>query len=45
MIKVLIDDFGKNVDIFIRSGGNAIKFKNDAKEVINKLEEILTEDY
>ena len=42
---VLIDDYGKNVDIFIRSGGNAIKFKNDAKEVINKLEEILTEDY
>lgn len=41
---LLIDDYGKNVEKFIQAGGQAIKFNNSAKEVIEKLNLITVED-
>lgn len=41
---LLIDDFGKNVRGFIQAGGNAIKFQNDAEEVIKKVKELVSGD-
>lgn len=41
---LLIDDFGKNVRGFIQAGGHAIKFENDAEEVINKIKELVSGD-
>lgn len=39
---LLIDDYNKNVQEFIQAGGNAIKFRNDAEEAIEKIKEIIT---
>ena len=41
---LLIDDYGKNVERFIQAGGQAIKFNNNAKEVVEKIQLITTED-
>lgn len=41
---LLIDDFGKNVRGFIQAGGHAIKFQNDAEEVIKKVKELVSGD-
>jgi len=41
---LLIDDYGKNVERFIQAGGQAIKFNNNAKEVVKKIQLITTED-
>lgn len=41
---LLIDDYGKNVAKFIQAGGQAIKFNNNAKEVIDKLKTLIFED-
>ena len=41
---LLIDDYNKNIEKFIQAGGQAIKFNNSAKEVIEKLNLITTED-
>ena len=41
---LLIDDYGKNIEKFIQAGGQAIKFNNNAKEVIDKLKTLIIED-
>jgi FMN phosphatase YigB (HAD superfamily) len=41
---LLIDDFGKNVRGFIQAGGQAIKFENNAEEVIKKIKELVSGD-
>ena len=41
---LLIDDYGKNIEKFIQAGGQAIKFNNSAKEVIEKLKSLIIED-
>lgn len=41
---LLIDDFGKNVRGFIQAGGHAIKFENNAEEVIKKIKELVSGD-
>lgn len=39
---LLIDDYGKNVNEFIQAGGEAIKFKKNTTEVINKIKELVS---
>ena len=41
---LLIDDYGKNVERFIQAGGQAIKFNNNPKKVVEKIQLITTED-
>lgn len=41
---LLIDDFGKNVKAFMAAGGNAIQFKNNAKDVVDKIKLLTIED-
>ena len=41
---ILVDDFSKNVRAFIQAGGNAIKFKQNAEEVIEKIKEYVSGD-
>ena len=44
LTSLLIDDYGKNIEKFIQAGGQAIKFNNNAKEVIDKLKTLIIED-
>ncbi len=39
---LLIDDYSKNIREFIQGGGNAIKFRNDSEEVIDKIKELVS---
>lgn len=41
---LLIDDYSKNVNEFIQAGGEAIKFKKNTNEVINKIKEMVSKD-